>query len=176
VRPALRRLRTRRDAPGHGYGYAYLDETTKREVRRALLKAVCLPGRPVPFASREMPVARGWGSGGLQVTLSVIEPGDVVRVVDQGADESLNAVALRDLVQATTGVRTTTSGGSATLIQVRDGVPEDDLREGQVVVIQVPVCGAVAEAGPAGAPCLCLSAAGREAAVCALPPYTTAAT
>ncbi len=49
-----------------------LDEGAKREIRRAVLTAVCVPGYQVPFGSREMPVARGWGSGGLQVTLSVI--------------------------------------------------------------------------------------------------------
>lgn len=39
--------------------YAYLDEDTKRNVRRAVLKALAIPGWQVPFASREMPVARG---------------------------------------------------------------------------------------------------------------------
>ena len=122
-----------------GYGYAYLDEASKREVRRALLKAVCIPGHQVPFASREMPVARGWGSGGLQVTLSVVEPDDVVKVIDQGSDDSMNAAALRDLVRATTGVRTTTDAREATLIQTRHRVPEDELHEGQVLVFQVPI-------------------------------------
>ena len=39
-----------------GYNFAYLDEGTKRMVRRALLKAVAIPGYQVPFASREMPL------------------------------------------------------------------------------------------------------------------------
>jgi alpha-D-ribose 1-methylphosphonate 5-triphosphate diphosphatase len=38
-----------------------LDEGAKREIRRATLTAVCVPGYQVPFGSREMPVARGWG-------------------------------------------------------------------------------------------------------------------
>ena len=122
-----------------GYEWAYLDESAKREVRRALLKAVCIPGHQVPFASREMPVARGWGSGGLQVTLSVITPDDLVKVIDQGADDSLNAVALRDLVERTTGVETTTEAPRATLIQTRHRVPEDELHEGQTLVFQVPI-------------------------------------
>jgi alpha-D-ribose 1-methylphosphonate 5-phosphate C-P lyase len=122
-----------------GYGWAYLDETAKREVRRALLKAVCIPGHQVPFGSREMPVARGWGSGGLQVTLSIITPDDVLKVIDQGSDDSLNAVALRDLVRRTTGVATTTDARQATLIQTRHRVPEDPLHEGQVLVFQVPI-------------------------------------
>ena len=56
-----------------------LDEAAKREIRRAALTAVCVPGYQVPFGSREMPVARGWGSGGLQVTLAVIGAGQRVR-------------------------------------------------------------------------------------------------
>ena len=35
--------------------FAYLDEQTKRMIRRALLKAVALPGYQVPFGGREMP-------------------------------------------------------------------------------------------------------------------------
>ena len=40
------------------YNFAYLDEQTKRMIRRAVLKAVAVPGYQVPFGSREMPVAR----------------------------------------------------------------------------------------------------------------------
>jgi alpha-D-ribose 1-methylphosphonate 5-phosphate C-P lyase len=122
-----------------GYAWAYLDEDSKREVRRALLKAVCIPGYQVPFASREMPVARGWGSGGLQVTLSIIEPDDTLKVIDQGSDDSMNASALRDLIARTTGVQTTKDARDATVIQTRHRIPEDDLDEGQIVVFQVPI-------------------------------------
>ena len=128
-----------RDRGVDGYGFAYLDESAKREIRRALLKAVCLPGHQVPFASREMPVARGWGSGGLQVTLATVVPSDVVKVYDQGDDDSMNAVALRDLVALTTGVATTTDARAATLVQTRHRIPEEDLHEGQVIVFQVPI-------------------------------------
>ena len=48
------------------YNFAYLDEQTKRMIRRALLKAVAIPGYQVPFASREMPMPYGWGTGGIQ--------------------------------------------------------------------------------------------------------------
>ena len=34
-----------------------LDEYAKREIRRAVLTAVAVPGYQVPFGSREMPVA-----------------------------------------------------------------------------------------------------------------------
>ena len=65
------------DAPLEGYAFAYLDETTKRMIRRGLLKAVAIPGYQVPFASREMPMPYGWGTGGVQVTASIIGPADV---------------------------------------------------------------------------------------------------
>ena len=48
------------------YNYAFFDEASKREIRRALIKGVSIPGYQVPFASREMPIGRGWGTGGLQ--------------------------------------------------------------------------------------------------------------
>jgi alpha-D-ribose 1-methylphosphonate 5-phosphate C-P lyase len=122
-----------------GYPWGYLDEAAKREIRRALVKAVCIPGHQVPFASREMPVARGWGSGGLQITLAAVEPDDVVKVIDQGDDHSMNAQALRELIARTTGVETTTDPREASLIQTRHRIPEDELREGQVLVFQVPI-------------------------------------
>ena len=43
------------------YNFAYLDEQTKRMIRRAILKGVAIPGYQVPFASREMPMPYGWG-------------------------------------------------------------------------------------------------------------------
>lgn len=133
------RLLDEAPATRRGYAWGYLDEPSKREVRRALLKSVCIPGHQVPFASREMPVARGWGSGGLQITLSVIQPDDTLKVIDQGDDSSMNAQALRQLVAETTGVATTTDVNLATVVQTRHRVPEDDLGEGQVLVFQVPI-------------------------------------
>ena len=55
-----------------GYNFAYLDEQTKRMIRRGLLKAVAIPGHQVPFGSREMPLPYGWGTGGIQVTASIL--------------------------------------------------------------------------------------------------------
>lgn len=118
--------------------YAYLDEASKREVRRALLKAAAMPGRQVPFASRDMPVARGWGSGGLQVTLSVVGPDDVVKVIDQGDDASLNAQAMRSLIATTARCRDTIRTAEATIIQSRHRIPETPLRAEQLLVLQVP--------------------------------------
>ena len=120
------------------YNFAFLDEGSKREIRRAVLKAVAIPGYQVPFASREMPIGRGWGTGGLQLTLSCIGPDDVLKVIDQGSDASVNAVSIRALVQQTTGVQTTTHTEEATLIQSRHRIPERPLTRDQLLVLQVP--------------------------------------
>jgi alpha-D-ribose 1-methylphosphonate 5-phosphate C-P lyase len=116
-----------------------LDEYAKREVRRAVLTAIAVPGYQVPFGSREMPVARGWGSGGLQVTLAVVGRDDVVKVYDQGEDAGVNAANLRRLIEASTGVTTTTDAREATVVQTRHRVPEDPMGPGQILVLQVPV-------------------------------------
>ena len=125
-------------SPGQ-YNFAYLDEGTKRMIRRSILKAVAIPGHQVPFGSREMPLPYGWGTGGIQVTASVIGPDDVLKVIDQGADDTVNAVNIRRFFQRTTGVRVTESTREATLIQTRHRIPETPLVEGQIVVYQVPV-------------------------------------
>ena len=64
-------------------------------IRRSLLKAVAVPGYQVPFASREMPLPFGWGTGGIQVTAAIIGPDDTLKVIDQGSDETTNAVNIR---------------------------------------------------------------------------------
>lgn len=123
----------------HVYNFAFLDEGSKREIRRAVLKAIAIPGYQVPFASREMPMGRGWGTGGLQVTLSCIGPEDTLKVIDQGSDDSVNAVSMRRLIQQTTGVATTTRTQDASIIQSRHRIPERPLRRDQIMVLQVPV-------------------------------------
>ena len=122
-----------------GYNFAYLDEGAKRNIRRALLKAVAIPGHQVPFASREMPLPYGWGTGGIQVTASVLGRDDVLKVIDQGADDTTNAVSIRRFFARTAGVATTTSTAEASVIQTRHRIPETPLREGQVMVFQVPI-------------------------------------
>lgn len=118
--------------------FALLDEQSKREIRRAILKGIAIPGYQVPFASRELPIARGWGTGGLQVTLALIGKNDVLKVIDQGSDDSVNAVNIKKLVTKTTGVQTTTRTQDATLVQSRHRIPEVPLRADQVLVLQVP--------------------------------------
>lgn len=120
------------------YNYAFFDEASKREIRRAIIKGVSIPGYQVPFASREMPIGRGWGTGGLQVTLAIIGPDDVLKVIDQGSDDSVNAVNIKKLVVATTDVEVTDSTADATLVQSRHRIPEQPLRDDQILVLQVP--------------------------------------
>lgn len=120
------------------YPFAFLDEHAKREIRRRMLKAIAIPGYQVPFASRDLPIARGWGTGGLQLTMALIGPEDVLKVIDQGCDGVVNAVNLREFLVATTGVPTTFATAEATLIQTRHRIPEEPLRADQILVFQVP--------------------------------------
>ncbi len=122
-----------------GYNFAYLDEQTKRMIRRAILKAIAIPGYQVPFASREMPMPYGWGTGGVQVTAAIIGHDDVLKVIDQGSDDTTNAVSIRKFFAKTAGVATTTRTREATIIQTRHRIPEAPLREGQIIVYQVPI-------------------------------------
>ena len=121
------------------YNFAYLDEQTKRMIRRAILKGLAIPGYQVPFASREMPMPYGWGTGGVQVTAACLTPDDVLKVIDQGADDTTNAVSIRKFFQRTAGVAVTTSTPGATVIQTRHRIPEVALTEGQILVYQVPI-------------------------------------
>jgi alpha-D-ribose 1-methylphosphonate 5-phosphate C-P lyase len=116
-----------------GYNFAYLDEQTKRMIRRAILKAVAIPGYQVPFGGREMPLPYGWGTGGIQVTAAIVGESDTLKVIDQGADDTTNAVSIRRFFAKT--ART----AEATIIQTRHRIPETKLREGQIMVFQVPI-------------------------------------
>ncbi len=121
------------------YNFAYLDEQTKRMIRRALLKAVAVPGYQVPFASREMPMPFGWGTGGVQVTAACLVPDDVLKVIDQGADDTTNAVSIRRFFEKTAGVATTEETQQATIIQTRHRILEQPLTGDQILVYQVPI-------------------------------------
>jgi alpha-D-ribose 1-methylphosphonate 5-phosphate C-P lyase len=128
--------------------FGFLDEVSKREVRRKLLKAVAIPGYQVPFGSRELPIARGWGTGGIQITLSIILPEDVLKVIDQGCDGSVNAANIKRFIQVVTDVPVTTDTREATLIQTRHRIPEEPLTEEQILVLQVPYPEALREVEP----------------------------
>lgn len=120
------------------YNYAFLDEGTKREVRRSILKAIAIPGYQVPFGSRDMPLPYGWGTGGIQITASLVTPTDVLKVIDQGADDTTNAVNIRKFFEKTADVQTTENTNEADIIQTRHRIPEEPLKDGQVIVYQVP--------------------------------------
>ncbi|MEM8810008.1 MAG: alpha-D-ribose 1-methylphosphonate 5-phosphate C-P-lyase PhnJ [Cyanobacteria bacterium P01_G01_bin.38] len=125
--------------PETGFNFAYLDEQTKRSIRRALLKAVAIPGHQIPFSSREMPMSYGWGTGGIQVTASVIGQNDTLKVIDQGADDTTNAVNIRRFFKRVCGIETTEKTEAATVLQTRHRIPETPLQEGQIMVYQVPI-------------------------------------
>lgn len=118
--------------------YAYLDEGSKKVVRRTILKALAIPGYQVPFVAPEMPIAYGWGVGGMIVTASLLGPDETLKVTDHGSDDTVNAINIRDFFEQTAAIKTTTVSAEATIIQVRQRVPEAQLSEGQVVVFQVP--------------------------------------
>ena len=121
------------------YNFAYLNEQTKTMIRRAILKAIAIPGYQVPFAGREMPMPYGWGTGGVQVTASILTHGDTLKVIDQGADDTTNAVSIRKFFEKTAEVKTTEATEEATIIQTRHRIPETVLRENQTLVYQVPI-------------------------------------
>ncbi|MGX0877004.1 alpha-D-ribose 1-methylphosphonate 5-phosphate C-P lyase [Roseovarius sp. MBR-154] len=121
------------------YNFAYLDEQTKRMIRRAILKALAIPGYQVPFASREMPMPYGWGTGGVQVSAACLTPTDTLKVIDQGADDTTNAVSIRKFFEKTAQVATTEETARASLIQTRHRIPEEPLTEDQILVYQVPI-------------------------------------
>ncbi|HEX4182068.1 MAG TPA: alpha-D-ribose 1-methylphosphonate 5-phosphate C-P-lyase PhnJ [Caulobacteraceae bacterium] len=129
------------NAPERYYNYAYLDEQTKRMIRRAILKALAIPGYQVPFGSREMPVPYGWGTGGIQLTAAIIGPDDVLKVIDQGADDTTNAVSIRRFFARTAKVRTTTRTAEATVIQTRHRIPETPLRADAVRPVKEAAAG-----------------------------------
>ena len=121
------------------YNFAYLDEQTKRMIRRAILKGLAIPGYQVPFASREMPMPYGWGTGGVQVSAATLTPDDILKVIDQGADDTTNAVSIRKFFEKTADVDTTTVTSEASVIQTRHRIPEEKLTEDQILVYQVPI-------------------------------------
>lgn len=125
-------------SPWHAYSYGFLDESAKREIRRKTLKAIAIPGYQVPYASREVPMARGWGTGGLQVTLTLLSPQSRVKVIDQGADDSVNAASIRKFLLKVASAEETTDTLDATIIQSRHRVPEEVLGETQILILQVP--------------------------------------
>ena len=74
----------------------------------------------------------------MQVTLSLIGQDDVLKVIDQGADDSVNAVNIKKLIVETTDVDVVENTEEATIIQSRHRIPEQPLSAEQILVLQVP--------------------------------------
>ena len=107
-------------------------------IRRTILKAICIPGYQCPFGGREMPLAYGWGTGGIQVTASIIGINDTLKVIDQGADDTTNAISIKNFFKKVCKIETTEDTEKATIIQTRHRIPEKKLSENQILVYQVP--------------------------------------
>lgn len=138
-----------------GYNFAYLDEQTKRMIRRAILSG----GNPrlsgAVWRTRDADALR-LGTGGIQLTASVIGESDVLKVIDQGADDTTNAVSIRNFFKRVTGVNTTERTDDATLIQTRHRIPETPLTEDQIIIFQVPIpnrCALLSRVRRKRAPC-----------------------
>lgn len=136
------------ETPSSGYPFGFMDDGAKKEIRRCILKAIAIPGYQVPYGSREMPIARGWGTGGLQITLSLVLPDDVLKVIDQGCDGSVNAVNIKKFVATVANVAVTTDTLAATLIQTRHRIPEEKMTDRQILILQVPYPEALREVEP----------------------------
>ena len=63
----------------------------------------------------------------------------MLKVIDQGSDDTTNAVNIRRFFVRTTGVKTTERTTDASIIQTRHRIPETPLRAGQIIVYQVPI-------------------------------------
>ena len=75
----------------------------------------------------------------MQVTASILGPDDILKVIDQGSDDTTNAVAIRNFFARTAGVEMTSATSRASVIQTRHRIPEETLAEDQVLVFQVPI-------------------------------------
>ncbi|MFP3570523.1 alpha-D-ribose 1-methylphosphonate 5-phosphate C-P-lyase PhnJ, partial [Paraburkholderia sp. SIMBA_030] len=64
---------------------------------------------------------------------------DTLKVIDQGSDDTTNAVNIRRFFARTTGVATTRRTREATIVQTRHRIPETPLTEKQILVYQVPM-------------------------------------
>ena len=81
----------------------------------------------------------GWGTGGVQVSAATLTPKDTLKVIDQGADDTTNAISIRKFFQKTANVEVTEVTKDATVIQTRHRIPETDLSDEQILVYQVPI-------------------------------------
>ena len=91
-------------------------------LRRALLKAVAIPGYRCRSAGARCrcPTA---GAPAASVTAAIIGSRDVLKVIDQGSDDTTNAINIRRFFARVTGVRTTERTAQASIVQTRHRIP-----------------------------------------------------
>jgi alpha-D-ribose 1-methylphosphonate 5-phosphate C-P lyase len=73
------------------------------------------------------------------VSAAILTAADTLKVIDQGADDTTNAVSIRRFFEKTAGVAVTEKTTDASIIQTRHRIPEQDLTEAQILVYQVPI-------------------------------------
>ena len=64
------------------------------------------------------------GTGGVQLSASLLGPGDKFKCIDQGADDTTNAVSIKKFFRRLAGVETTEATDEADIIQTRHRTPE----------------------------------------------------
>ncbi len=122
-----------------GYNFAYLDEQTKRMIRRAILKAVAIPGYQVPFGGREMPMSYGLGHGRYSDHRQRDRRGGRAEGHRPGCRRHHQRRADPQLLPARNRRQYHRKNRDATLIQTRHRIPETPLTEDQILISQVPI-------------------------------------
>ena len=73
------------------------------------------------------------------MSAACLVPEDTLKVIDQGADDTTNAVSIRKFFERVADVAVTESTAQASIIQTRHRIPETPLQAGQILVFQVPI-------------------------------------
>ncbi len=119
------------------YNFAYLDEQTRRMIRRRSSRAggARVPGalQPRDADALWLGYRRGAGQRGDADTRGYLQ-GD-----RPGSDDTTNAVSIRKFFEKTAGVAVTEETEKASVIQTRHRIPEAALTEDQILVYQVPI-------------------------------------
>lgn len=111
------------------YNYAFLDEGSKREIRRSILKAVAIPGYQDALCFPGTAHRQRLGYRRYSADIITHWPDDTLKVIDQGSDESVNAVNIKKFVKMCTNVPCTTRTQDATIVQTRHRVPEVPMQQ-----------------------------------------------
>ena len=90
-------------------------------IQPAIIRAICLPGHQIPLREQGASDRPRPGTGGLQVTMSIIGAKDCLKMTDQGCDGRYRSrwLMLYSDNPSRRGVRTTTRTTAAPSIQTR---------------------------------------------------------